>query len=792
MLNVRCWLLDVFRFTALLPLAVSFACPLVWGAEVDLSKLPPPATNKIDFARDIRPILEENCLRCHGPEKPKDNFRLDNRAAALKGGDNGVDIIPGNSARSPLIQYVAYLVEDSEMPPVGKGNQLSPAQVSTLRAWIDQGLVWNNPAISNLLDFAFVPTLGDTSIGGHAQKFRELNWEPGGWNGGAEQLEFFKQLTPDTRLQLNGHASRDDYAVNLALDDTGLGFIHSGWQQYRKYFDDIGGYDPKLASPDRASGRDLHLDIGKAWVDVGIVVPNWPRLVLGYEYDYKQGREATLEWNNVGTNAATARNMGPASEQLHEQVHQLKADLDYDYKGFTLEDRFRGEFYRLSTSSTNAGNGPVALNVREGTTFFQGANTVRVEDKFTDWFFASAGYLYSKLNADSTFRLDAPSQLQSAVLPDISLEREENAVNVNARLGPVGGLTLSGGILADYSAQSGFGPGVFDQQIPMPLTNIFIPFSVASDYNETRVEENVAMHFAKIPYTSVFAEGRLIQDDIGQFDQFSSKEDLLNKAVFSQRTIFDSQESDARVGFDSSPWRFVSFNAQYRYNGDDSRYDSQKLIQPAPTAYPTFITHRDLNTHEFDARMVLHPAWFLSATLSYQYHDTAYDVTTRPYALSAQDVISPGGEVPSGTERGQTYSLDATLTPFRRLYFNASFSYGDSTITTAPDGPSVVPYRGATYTVLANSTYVMSQTTDVFLGYFFSAADYRQNNYAQGLPLGIEYQRHGAQVGISRRLGKAVSAKLQYRLDYYNEPSSGGANNYIAHSVYGTLSFKLR
>ena len=100
------------------------------GAEVDISKLPPPATNTIDFARDIKPILEENCLRCHGPEKPKSQFRLDNRAAALKGGDEGVDIIPGNSAKSPLIHYVSYLVEDMEMPPVGKGNQLTPAQVS--------------------------------------------------------------------------------------------------------------------------------------------------------------------------------------------------------------------------------------------------------------------------------------------------------------------------------------------------------------------------------------------------------------------------------------------------------------------------------------------------------------------------------------------------------------------------------------------------------------------------------------------------------------------------------------
>ena len=72
------------------------------GAEVDISRLPPAATNRIDFDRDIKPILEANCLRCHGPEKPKSRFRLDNRAAALKGGEEGVDILPATAPKVPL------------------------------------------------------------------------------------------------------------------------------------------------------------------------------------------------------------------------------------------------------------------------------------------------------------------------------------------------------------------------------------------------------------------------------------------------------------------------------------------------------------------------------------------------------------------------------------------------------------------------------------------------------------------------------------------------------------------
>ncbi|HEX4644997.1 MAG TPA: c-type cytochrome domain-containing protein, partial [Verrucomicrobiae bacterium] len=111
----------MFHFLSLFSLSL-LCLPLSAAEEFDPSKLPPAATNKIDFTRDIRPILETSCLRCHGPEKHKSNFRLDSRPAALKGGDKGVDILPANSAKSHLIYYTAQLVEDMEMPPLGKGD----------------------------------------------------------------------------------------------------------------------------------------------------------------------------------------------------------------------------------------------------------------------------------------------------------------------------------------------------------------------------------------------------------------------------------------------------------------------------------------------------------------------------------------------------------------------------------------------------------------------------------------------------------------------------------------------
>ncbi len=114
----------------------------VRGAEkIDVSKLPPAATRAVDFAKDIQPLLEARCLKCHGPEKQKGGYRVDKKEAAMKGGDDHApNIVPGKSAESPLIHFVAALDPDMKMP--AKGDPLTAEQIGLLRAWIDQGAVW--------------------------------------------------------------------------------------------------------------------------------------------------------------------------------------------------------------------------------------------------------------------------------------------------------------------------------------------------------------------------------------------------------------------------------------------------------------------------------------------------------------------------------------------------------------------------------------------------------------------------------------------------------------------------
>jgi len=113
-------------------------------AAVDTSKLPPPSAQKdVAYVKDIKPMFDHSCIKCHGAEKQKGKLRLDTLPAILKGGQDGKVIEPGNSANSMLVHNIAHIGdEDDYMPPPDNKDKIPPLtkeQIGLVRAWIDQG-----------------------------------------------------------------------------------------------------------------------------------------------------------------------------------------------------------------------------------------------------------------------------------------------------------------------------------------------------------------------------------------------------------------------------------------------------------------------------------------------------------------------------------------------------------------------------------------------------------------------------------------------------------------------------
>lgn len=93
------------------------------------------------FEAKVRPVLVDQCSKCHGEKKQAGGLRVDSLAALLKGGDFGPSIIPGNPDKSTLIDAIHYKNQELQMPPAGKMKQ---TDIDALTEWVRMGAPWPN------------------------------------------------------------------------------------------------------------------------------------------------------------------------------------------------------------------------------------------------------------------------------------------------------------------------------------------------------------------------------------------------------------------------------------------------------------------------------------------------------------------------------------------------------------------------------------------------------------------------------------------------------------------------
>ncbi len=777
-----------------LPAAFIALCALMnkaaFSAEPSQNPPPPSADAKIEFDRDIRPIFEISCVRCHGPQKPKSHFRLDDRMAALAGGDqNTNDIVPGDSMKSQLISYVARQVPDMEMPPDGKGDPLTPKQVGLLRAWIDQGANWDTTNQPPALNLTFAPTLRWFDVQGNQGKFRELEGTKPGFSEGMEKFSVTQQLSPHEKLSLDGHAivPNQDFDFKLALEKTGLGFVHAGFDQWRKYYNDTGGFDPSVVPSQFNLDRNLHVDNGRAWVDFGLDRPRWPQIVLGYEFQYRKGNESTLDWG-----IANGKNIYPATQSVDEQTHIIKLDVTKNFDDWHLEDNARVEFYTGKNTGHEAGilfGGATPdefITTGDDYRQVQGMNTLMLEKQIRDWWFLSGGFYYSQLSGSDYFNQTTaiPAFNFNTVLSSqqITLSRQSEIFSVASLFTPMDHLTISLGTQNEWTRESGFSTSIPDLEFGGNVP-------VNSSLDEFKASQSANVRFTKIPFSVIFGDVSFSEDS---YSIYQAEE----PDTFRHETAANNFRYDLKPGFSTSPWRWLGLTAQYERQYSTTDYNPLTDIfngVPGPTnGYPGFILDRTIQSDQFETKLVLRPATWLKTTLTYQITSTDYSSKTDPaFDFNLGESVSGGGPVADGNYHLHTYGISATITPFRRFYFSSAFTYSQSRAVTADNGdPSIVPYEGNIYTLTTIATYALNPKTGVQVAYNFSHANYAENNAAAGIPAGLDYTRNDLIIGLTRQFTRGLSGALHYEFSQYAEPSTGNANNFTANGVFAMLIYR--
>ena len=100
------------------------------------------ADDKVDFAKDVVPILKEYCVRCHGGDKVKGKLNLKTKAGFLKGGVSGEVVVPGKPDKSLLYTVLIDKDPETHMPPPEEKKQPTKGHIATIYKWIEQGPVW--------------------------------------------------------------------------------------------------------------------------------------------------------------------------------------------------------------------------------------------------------------------------------------------------------------------------------------------------------------------------------------------------------------------------------------------------------------------------------------------------------------------------------------------------------------------------------------------------------------------------------------------------------------------------
>lgn len=775
-------------------------------------ELPAPVGRPVDFVTDIRPILERSCLRCHGPERPRSGLRLDTREGILAGGDGGPVVVLSNSAASRLIHAVArspQISEDLWMPPEGRAPPLTAEEIGLLRAWIDQGLGWTSEP-PRPVDRIEVSVGAGWSGGSGPPSLLRSRWQRlSGWDGGVEDLFWTHEPPAGPRFTLRARALRHDGLLQMDWWVPEWGWAHFGVSQYRWYDSDRGQWP--LGAPGEVGLLDTEpaWDLGRAWVSFDLDRSHWPGLSLGYEHRYRDGSRAVTSWS-APPDGTSKRLLWPAYEVVDEESHILRFQAHHEVGAWRFEEDLRLQWTERRTSRTNAlynppeGEARFLTRVHETHQSFQAANAVRFDRAFRPWLRATGGYLYSRYEGDGSFALDeaplnpAPGVVRRWRSPSLTLEHAAHVGNANVVAGPWAGWTIVGGVQSEWTRHQALGRASFDLELS-PDDWFLQPTVQESGRERFVLTERVGLRWEGLARTVIHAETAAEQDKTELFEDQPGGD-----TPFRRDTAAEGEAWDTRVGFETSLAPELALGALYRRRLRDTDFDHRLDVIPTEfgdfpnSGYSAFIRNRRHRTEQIEARLSWRPAARWRAALLYRYlrirSETATDALDGFDPVTFEPVpgyYTPGTRILGSDSETHAWTLQLFWRPATRWSFRLQGTLQDNKIESAADDEATLPaWAGRTYRVQSLARWSWNDRTDAEFRYEWAMSDFHRDIAETVLPIGVFWREHYLTAGIQRRCSDRLTVGLRYGLWKYDEPTSAGANDVLAHLAWVSFTWQ--
>ena len=630
------------------------------------------------------------------------------------------------------------------------------------------------------------------TVRGDAAKFREDWGIKDGWTGGIEDATYHQKLGKDWQLNLQGRAIFDaeDYRLRLEIVNPNVGFVRAGFTEFRTYYDDNGGFFRSFTPSSFQLGRDMFVRNGDIFFETGLTLPNLPKLTLGYERQFQDGGKSLLEWGPV-TQGATTRNIFPSFKQPTETTDIIKLGVEHDITSVHIADQFRFEHFHQDTTRFDAATnlvsgGAQTVAIHEDYRHDSFYNTFHMDQHVNDKVYWSMGYMFTTLEGGGNLAVNT-QPFTTPFANDwraqaIAVDLDSHVVNLNTMFGPFAGLSLCAGLQAERTSGNGFSDALLTAIAGTGTTNAPSAL-ILSTTDKDSLEETFGMRYTKIPFTTLYTEGKWIEQQIN----LGERETGDPATAFTRRTDTDIFRQDYTVGFNTAPIPRVTLAGRYRHSIYQNDYEHEVDTGVSALGYPAFITGQDFIEDEIMTKLTLHPCRYFNMAFKYQKLATDIKTTTESVPLLAR-----GGELLSGNFDANIYSVSATVTPITRLYLTGLFSLQDTrTIAFANGNPAVIPYHGNVWTAMGTAGYALDNKTDVNVEYTYSRTDNSTVNASAGLPLGLSDQRTGLLVGLTRRISNNVMARVRYGFYNYNDRSGGGIDNYTAHLASASCTVRF-
>jgi len=622
--------------------------------------------------------------------------------------------------------------------------------------------------------------------------------------GGIEDLHYETDVAKKTTFTLDGRSIFDehDYSVGLGLVRDEYGFLRLNFENFRTWSSGNGGFLPSDGSTFSLPGDALALDRGRISFEAGLTKPNLPKITLKYSHWYRNGDEDSTLWGPVHDSSGALYRAYPGIYSLDEKSDTFQLDLAHHYKKIN---------YGLGLSYTLGD-----LNDSHKLTFFDGEPA---QQKVTDqqgtsydlfsthasadtWvkknLFLSTGFLYSRL--DDTFsgsRIygDDFDVAYSPAYPALSYGyfnltggalKNDYIWNVNLMSLPDKDWTIIPSLRVqkeDWDANSA-GTGTLD-------TGMQEPFIANSGRDSIDVTERLDFRYTGMT-NWVFDFGGQWMEGQGNLHETNGLTQVGGIGI--QPVLFATEDSRlfqkyfANARWYPLPHASLDFGGYYKinqYNYNNTQDSTPDSAVPGVPAYPGFLVYQDFETWDGNIRLTLRPWNNVMLVTRYEYQYST--IHTRP------DSASGPGESDSSKMNSHIIGQNVSWTPLDWLGLQAGFNYVLST-TKAPVSdytPAVLNAQNDYWTVNFNSDFVLSDKTDLSIGYFYYRAADSQNQIVGGLPLGTDADEHSITATLVHRITQNLRLNLKYAYTHYDDVASAGHFDYDAHVIFASLQYRF-